>query len=267
MPTTGRVAVVTGGASGIGRALVERWLTDGGAVVVVDSDAAVAAAYETELASRGQSDKVAFVHADVSDEADIAHSAAAAVDTFGGIDAWFSNAGITGVWAPTVDIEVADFDRVVAVLLRGVFLGAKHAARQMIAQGRGGAIVNTASVGGLVGGGGPMVYSAAKAGVLSMTRSMAVELGPHRIRVNAVCPGAILTPMMHRGDPEAAIQRLNGRQPWPDYGRPEHLASVMAFLASDDATFVTGEAVVVDGGLVAEGIKIVPPAPQADERI
>src|SRR5665213_1111521 len=153
----GSVAVVTGGASGIGRALVERWLVDGGAVAVVDFDAGVATEFEAELRDQGHGGAVTFVQGDVADEADIARVAAQAVESFGRIDAWFNNAGITGVWAPTVDIDVADFDRAIAVLLRGVFLGSKHAAKQMIVQGTGGSIVNTASVGGLSGGGGPMV--------------------------------------------------------------------------------------------------------------
>lgn len=254
-------AVVTGGASGIGRALVERILAAGGSAVVADIDDAVGAAFLADLEAAGTAERVRFLRTDVAAEADVEAAADLALDAFGPLDAWFNNAGVTGVWAPLVDIDVEDFDRTVAVLLRATFLGTRAAARRMIAAGRGGAIVNTASVAGLAGGAGPMVYSAAKAGVLSMTRSNAVELGPHRIRVNAVCPGAILTPMMHRGDVEGARKRLEGRQPWPDHGTPEHVAAVLMFLASPDAEFVTGQEVVVDGGLLAQGIKVVPAAP------
>lgn len=257
------VAVVTGGASGIGRALVERILADQGAVVIADLDEQGGLAFIAELEAQGAGDRVRFLRTDVSREPDVEAAADLATTELGNLTAWFNNAGVTGVWAPLVDITVEEFDQVIAVLLRATFLGTRAAARRMIAAGRGGAIVNTSSLAGLVGGAGPMAYSAAKAGVLSMTRSTAVELGRHRIRVNAVCPGAILTPMMHRGDVEGARRRLEGRQPWPDHGTPEHVASVMAFLASPAAEFVTGQEVVVDGGLLAEGIKIMPPAPPA----
>lgn len=253
------VAVVTGGASGIGRALVELIVERGDQVVVADVDEHVAQQMLDELGAFAE--QLRYLRADVSHEPDVAAVADLAVKEFGQLDAWFNNAGVTGVWAPVTDIDVDEFDRTIAVLLRSCFLGIKHAARQMIPAGNGGAIVNTASVAGVVGGAGPMAYSAAKAGVVSLTRSTAVELSPHRIRVNAVLPGAILTPMMHGGDVEGARRRLEGRQPWPEHGRPEHVASVMAFLASADAEFVTGESMLVDGGLVARGINVMPAVP------
>lgn len=139
------------------------------------------------------------------------------------------------------------------VLTKGVFLGIKHAARAMKKQGHGGAIINTASTAGLSGGSGPLVYSAAKAAVINLTKSSAVQLAPDRIRVNAICPGAILTGLTDQGDPQAAAQALAGFQPWPEHGKGENIAGAALFLASQDAAFVTGEALVVDGGLTAVG--------------
>ncbi len=138
-------------------------------------------------------------------------------------------------------------------LVRGVFLGMKHGARVMKAQGQGGSFINTASIAGLSGGDGPQAYSAAKAAVINLTRAVAVELAPFRIRVNAICPGGILTPLLHRGSPEVIEPLLTKLQPWPDVGRPEHIAAVALFLASDEAAFITGEAVVADGGVTAAG--------------
>ncbi len=119
--------------------------------------------------------------------------------------------------------------------------------------GRGGSIINTASIAGLSGGGGPLVYSAAKAAVINLTRAAALQLAADRIRVNAICPGGVLTPLTDRGDPAAAAKRLDQLQPWPEHGKPEHIAGAALFLASDDSAFVTGEALVVDGGLTAAG--------------
>jgi NAD(P)-dependent dehydrogenase (short-subunit alcohol dehydrogenase family) len=143
------------------------------------------------------------------------------------------------------------------VLVRSVFLGIKHGARAMKRQGQGGSIINTASVAGLSGGSGPLCYSACKAAVINLTRSAATELAPDKIRVNAICPGAILTPLVHRGSPDAVRPRLAGLQPWPEVGEPEHIAGAALFLASDDARFVTGEPLVVDGGLTAAGPNLI----------
>jgi NAD(P)-dependent dehydrogenase (short-subunit alcohol dehydrogenase family) len=129
----------------------------------------------------------------------------------------------------------------------------KHAARVMKGGGGEGVIINTASVAGMSGGEAPQAYSAAKAAVINLTRAVAVELAPDRIRVNAICPGGINTPLLHRGDPESMAARLAAAQPWPEHGRPEDIAGAVAWLASDDARFVTGAAIVVDGGLTAAG--------------
>lgn len=245
----GRTAVVTGGASGIGRATVERFRTAGWSVVAADVNAAAGAALTAELPD------VAFVRADVSREADVEAAVRRAVEVFGGLDCIVNNAGVGGAFGPVTEIDVDDWDYTFAVLVRGVFLGTKHAARVMKAQGRGGAIVNTASVAGMGGGGGPQAYSAAKAAVINFTRLTAVELAPHRIRVNCVSPGIIRTPLLEtgKGDIDTAVA---GVQPWPDVGTPDDIARVIAFLASDAAGFVTGENVTADGGLVAAGVRL-----------
>jgi NAD(P)-dependent dehydrogenase (short-subunit alcohol dehydrogenase family) len=123
----------------------------------------------------------------------------------------------------------------------------------MKAQGRGGVILSTASVAGLSGGDGPQAYSAAKAAVINLTRAVALELASDRIRVNCICPGGINTPLLHRGSPDAIAQILDRAQPWPDHGRAEDIAAAALYLASDDARFITGEALVVDGGLTCAG--------------
>jgi NAD(P)-dependent dehydrogenase (short-subunit alcohol dehydrogenase family) len=253
MRLEGKVAVITGGASGMGRAAVERFCQEGARVVAVDLNEDTGKQLVADMEGAGFEDAVRFVRADVSAEADVAAAVADAVDGFGRLDVVFNNAGVGGVFGPITDIAVEDWDWTFGVLCRGVFLGTKHAARAMIEQGQGGAIVNTASVAGLSAGSGPQAYSAAKAAVINLTRVAALELAPHRIRVNAICPGAINTPLLHRGNPDAFASMLERVQPWPGVGQATHIADAALFLASDEAGFVTGEALVVDGGLTAAG--------------
>lgn len=251
---TGRVAVITGGASGMGKATALRFLAEGARVVVADLNPDSLEAYRAEAQEAGHGpDVTRTVRADVSAEADVEAMVAAAVESFGQLDVVFNNAGVGGAFGAVTELHVDDWDYTFAVLVRGVFLGIKHGAAQMQAQGWGGSIINTASVAGLTGGGGPLCYSAAKAAVVNLTRAAAVELAPHRIRVNAICPGGILTPLFHGGKPEVGEQRLRSFQPWPDIGRPEHIAGAATFLASEDSMFVTGDALVVDGGQTAAG--------------
>ncbi len=248
-----RVAIITGGGSGIGRASVLRFLEEGAAVVVADYNPSTGE--ETvELARRaGHGSRVRFVRTDVAQEADVQQAVQVALEQFGRLDCMFNNAGVAGAFGPITHIAVEDWDYTFAVLVRGVFLGIKHAARVMKRQGSGGVILNTASIAGLSGGDGPQAYSAAKAAVINLSRAVAIELAPDKIRVNAICPGGILTPLLHRGNPEGAAAFLETFQPWPEAGQPEHIASVAAFLASDDARFITGAAIVVDGGATACG--------------
>lgn len=249
----GRVAVVTGGASGMGRATVLRFLDEGARVVVADLNEGTGKETLELATEQGHGNAIRFVRTDVAAEADVVAAIRCAVDEFGGLDVVFNNAGIGGAFGPITETSVEDWDYSLGVLLRSVFLGIKHAARVMQERKSGGSIINTASVAGLSGGAGPHAYSAAKAGVINLTRSAAVELGPDRIRVNAICPGGILTPLVHRGNAEQVRGRLERFQPWPAAGEGRNIAGAALFLASDDSEFVTGEALVVDGGLTAAG--------------
>ena len=243
-----RVAVVTGGGGGIGLSIAAAVVAGGGAVVIGDLNEQRGA---EALASLDVGTRARFVAVDVAEESDVEALIVAAVDSFGRVDAMFNNAGVGGAFGPITEQTVEAWDATFAINVRSVFLGTKYAARQMIEQGTGGAIVNTASVAGLSGGGGPQAYSATKAAVISLTQSTAVELAAHRIRVNAVCPGAIYTELLHRGRPELTDAWREQIQPWPDRGQPEMIADVAVWLAGDESRFVTGEAVTADGGLMA----------------
>jgi NAD(P)-dependent dehydrogenase (short-subunit alcohol dehydrogenase family) len=251
---TGKVAVITGGASGMGKATAFRFCAEGARVVVADRNPDSLATYAAEAAALGfGADTTRTIAVDVAVEDDVAAMIDLAATAFGQCDIVFNNAGVGGAFGSIADLHVEDWDYTFAVLVRGVFLGMKHAVRQMRTQGWGGSIINTASVAGLSGGGGPMCYSAAKAAVINLTKGAAIELAADRIRVNAICPGGILTPLFSGGNDETAERLLASFQPWPEIGRPEHIAGAALFLASDDAAFVTGEHLVVDGGQTAAG--------------
>jgi NAD(P)-dependent dehydrogenase (short-subunit alcohol dehydrogenase family) len=248
-----RVGVITGGASGIGFASSLRFLQEGAAVVIADYNAATGEAALSEARRHGFND-VDFVRTDVSKEADVEAMLARAVTRFGGLDIVFNNAGITGAIGPLTETTAEDWDYTFNINVKAVFLGIKHAARAMRARGNGGVIINTSSIGGLCGDAGPLAYSAGKAAVINLTRAAAVELAPDRIRVNAICPGFIATPLAAGGpDTSTAEREFAAKQPWPEAGVSDHVAGAALFLASDDATFVTGESLVVDGGLYASG--------------
>ena len=249
----GRVAVITGAGSGIGRATALRFLEEGARVVAAEFNETTGKETVALAAQAGRGDRIRFVRTDVAQEGDVETAINLAVSAFGRLDCVFNNAGVAGAFGPITHISAEDWDYTFAVLVRGVFLGLKHGARVMKAQGAGGSVINTASVAGLSGGDGPQAYSAAKAAVINLTRAVAVELAPDKIRVNAICPGGILTPLLHRGSPEFIEPLLQQMQPWPEPGLPDHIAGAALFLASDDARFVTGEALVVDGGLTAAG--------------
>ncbi len=266
MRLTNKVAVITGGASGMGKATVLRFLAEGARVVIADYNAANGEQVVDEARQAGHGDAVAFVRTDVAREEDVEAMLQHALDRFGGLDVVFNNAGVGGAIGPLTETSVEDWDYTMDVLAKGVFLGIKHAARIMRVRAQGGAIINTASVAALSGDGGPLVYSAAKAAVVSLTRSAAVELARDRIRVNAICPGFIATPLAEGGRPDQTRERFTSAQPWPDYGRGEHIAGAALFLASDDAEFVTGEYLVVDGGLTAAGPELSKRFPRASAR-
>jgi len=250
------VAVITGGASGMGLATVERFLAEGAKVVIADFNADTGERALALAAEAGFADHCAFQQLDVACEEQVADALDFARSRFGRLDIVFNNAGVGGAIGPLTETTEADWDYTFAVLAKGVFFGIKHAARIFRQQGDGGVIINTASIAALSGDGGPLVYSAAKAAVVSMSQSAAVELAPDRIRVNAICPGYITTPLAAGGDLEATRAAFARSQPWPEAGEGEHIAGTAVFLASNDARFVTGEAIVVDGGLMAAGPRL-----------
>lgn len=237
-----KVAVITGAGSGMGRAAAEVFVREGARVVVADISGA-----ESVTASKLGAQAVA-VRCDVSNEADVAAMIQAAYDTFGRLDAVLNVAGLaSGGMLESATLE--DYERLMAVNLRGVFLGTKHAIRAMRAAGKGGSIVNWASLGGLNASPHTSVYSATKAGVVSFTKSAAVEAGNAGIRANCVCPGFIYTAMSAGGEkiPGILEKAALGRG-----GQPEEVAEVAAFLASDKASYVSGVVIPVDGGWSAK---------------
>lgn len=245
------IAVITGGASGIGRATALRLLGDGWSVVIADLNAATGATVLAEAAAAGHGDRVEFATCDVTDEEQVSAAVDTAVGRFGGLGCMINNAGVPGAFGAITEIAVEDWDYTLAVLLRGTFLGIKHAARAL---GAGGSIVNVASVAGLSGGAGPQAYSAAKAGVISLTKTTAVELAQRRIRVNAVAPGPVLTPLLGKqGRDQETLDLLRQAQPWPRPGRAEDIADAIGFLAGPHSAFITGETITVDGGQTAAG--------------
>jgi NAD(P)-dependent dehydrogenase (short-subunit alcohol dehydrogenase family) len=245
----GKVAIVTGAGSGIGRASALRFAAEGAAVVAADIRGPKVD--ETVALIEQDGGTAAPCQANVSDAAEAERMVAFAVETFGGLDALFNNAGTLRP-GTAVDLAVEDWDLVMAVNVRSVFLGAKYAVPALAARG-GGTIVSTASVSGLNGDPASVVYSASKAAVINLTRSLAVDHARQQIRVNCICPGAIDTPPVGRmlGDPEARA-RSERAHPLGRIGRPEEIAAAAVWLSSEESSFVTGEALVVDGGLTAQ---------------
>ncbi|MEM9035664.1 MAG: glucose 1-dehydrogenase [Actinomycetota bacterium] len=241
-----RVALVTGGASGIGEATVRRFVEEGARCLVVDLDDARGTALAEELG-----DAVAYRRVDVGVEAEVAAAVDDAVGRFGRLDVMFNNAGILGAVGPVVEIEGEAWQRSIDVLLSSVFYGIKHAARVMIPNASG-AIINTTSTAGIRPGLGPHVYTAAKHGVVGLTASTATELGRHGIRVNAIAPGGTVTGMTSKlatgdaDDTATASERIGRNGPLGRGADPSEIAAAVLFLASDDASFVLGHTLVAD---------------------
>lgn len=246
----GKVAIVTGGASGIGRAAAVRLALGGAQVLVADRD---------EVGGQGTIDLIAdtggtahFRAVDVTDPDDITAMVDDAVGTYGHLDLAVNNAGMSGTYAALGDQTLEDWNRTLAVNLTSVFLSMQAEIAAMLA-GSGGAIVNTASGAGLMGFANLPAYVASKHGVVGLTKSVALEFARKGIRVNAVCPGSVRTPMLEgfTGGDEAALQGMGKMQPIGRLGTPEEIADAIAYLCSDAATFVTGVALPVDGGVMA----------------
>jgi len=239
--------LVSGGSSGIGKATARRFLEEGGRVYLCGLDAAEVGATVDELSSLGPVDGTAC---DVSSEDDVARLVPAAEASLGSIDVLINNAGVAHKDA-FLEMDVAEWDRILRVNLRGMFLVARSVARTMVAGG-GGVIVNMASTNALGGEELFAHYNASKGGVLQLTRTMAVELGSHGIRVNCLCPGFIRTPLNDAISDEASIVDYERTKiPLGRAGTAEEVAAAYAFLASDDASFIHGEALVIDGGQTA----------------
>ena len=245
-----KVAVVTGAASGIGRGTALCLAREGAAVLAADLNAQGGEQVIGEIAAAGG--RALFQHTEVSSEPDIKALVDRALSEYGRLDIMFNNAGLVGAVGPIEKVSADDWDRTIAVLLRAVFLGIKYAVEPMRKTG-GGSIISTSSIASFLPSPYGAAYAAAKGAVISLTRAAALQLGPDRIRVNCICPGAINTPIWGSlpafSDPAAVAQLLDHVQTIPRVGRPEDIASMVLFLASDESEWVTGQAMIVDGGL------------------
>jgi NAD(P)-dependent dehydrogenase (short-subunit alcohol dehydrogenase family) len=249
MRLQGKVAIVTGAASGIGKATAELFAAEGAKVVAADLNERDGAALAERLV-----DSVVFRRADVAVSDDVRGLVALAEERFGGLDVLFNNAGIA-VFKTIEETSEEEWDRVVAVNLRSIYLGIKHAIPAMRRRG-GGSIVNTASVHGFATAAGLGAYGATKHGVIGVTKSAALELARDGIRVNAVCPGAVDTPIMRAnlravGDEAEQFAKISEAEPIGRVGQPEEIAKAVLWLATDESSFVTGAPFLIDGGLVA----------------
>lgn len=246
-----KVALVTGAASGIGRQSALAFARAGAKVVV--SDITVDGGEETVDMIKNAGGEAFFVKADVSNQADVQALVDKTVETYGRLDCAHNNAGIEGILGPCMDCTEENWDRTIAINLTGVFYCCKAELAQMLKQG-GGAIVNTASVAGLVGFAGIPAYTASKHGVNGLTKQIALDYAKENIRINSVCPGVIQTPMIDRftgGDPEA-IKAFTATEPVGRLGQPEEIAAAVVWLCTDEASFVTGINMPVDGGFIAQ---------------
>src|SRR6201987_4501884 len=257
MDFTGKVALVTGGGNGIGRAACVAFAKQGAKVVAVDRDGTAAEATAGIIRQSG-GDALA-VTADVTKSAEVKAYVKAAIDKYGRIDCFFNNAGIEGKVSQIVDYDEAVFDAVIGVNVKGVFLGLKHVLAEMIRQG-GGAVVNTASVAGLVATPGMPAYVASKHAMIGLTKTAAGEVARQGVRVNAVCPGPVDTRMIHSleaqlnpSDPASVSRRYQSAIPMGRYVKPEEIANTVLFLCSDLASAITGAQYVIDGGRTATG--------------
>jgi NAD(P)-dependent dehydrogenase (short-subunit alcohol dehydrogenase family) len=249
---SGKVAVVTGAASGMGRATAERLSAEGASVVAVDWNGDGVEAVVKELPG-----PAVAVDADVSREADIERYMQAAVDTFGHVELFHLNAAISGTFAGFRDTSNEDFDRVIEVNLRSVFLGLRAALRQVEKQGSGGAIVTTSSLAGVFAGSVAIPYIAAKHGVVGLTMAAALDGAPIGVRANSIAPSIIVTGLMKNlqdavGGSEEVMDSFRAMVPLRRFGEPAEVAGLVTYLLSDDASYVSGQTITIDGGTSAD---------------
>lgn len=244
----GKSVVVTGGARGIGEGMVRRFVAEGARCVIADIDTDAGERLASELG-----DAVVFMRTDVTSEDDIVAAISACVSRFGALDVMVNNAGVVGVTGSIASTPLADWERTIAILQTSVFLGTKHAFEVMKTQ-RSGSIINTSSTAGVQGGLGAHAYTTAKHGVIGLTKSVAVEAAPYRVRVNALCPGATLSSLtagVVTGDPDnldGAYERLSSKYAGGRAPKPEDMANAALFMASDESEFMNGAVLVIDAG-------------------
>ncbi len=247
----GKVIMITGGSTGIGFATARRCVIEGASVLIADINETAGVAAAAELSAAGG--KVHFHLTNVTQASAVEAAVAEAVSRFGRLDGAFNNAGIDGGFTNTIKMTEEAFDQTIAVNLKGVWLCMKYQIEQFLAQGSGGAIVNTASVAGLVGTRGGIAYCASKHGVVGMTKCAALDFSRKKIRVNAVCPGLIKTPMLeHMAEiTGVSVEAYANQEPVGRLGEPREIGDTVAFLLSEDSSFITGVALPVDGGWTA----------------
>jgi NAD(P)-dependent dehydrogenase (short-subunit alcohol dehydrogenase family) len=247
----GKVIMITGGSTGIGFATARRCVAEGASVLIADINETAGVAAASELNAAGG--KVHFHPTNVTQASAVEAAVAEAVSRFGRLDGAFNNAGIDGGFTNTIKMTEEAFDQTIAVNLKGVWLCMKYQIEQFLAQGSGGAIVNTASVAGLVGTRGGIAYCASKHGVVGMTKCAALDFSRKKIRVNAVCPGLIKTPMLeHMAEiTGVSVEAYANQEPVGRLGEPREIGDTVAFLLSEDSSFITGVALPVDGGWTA----------------
>lgn len=244
----GKVALITGASGGIGSATARRFAALGATLMLTDIDEDALKKLADELRQEGAS--VALRTCDVSKEKDVKQLVSQTIDKFGRIDILFNNAGIEGPRNPVTEYDTDDFDKVIDINLKGVFFGMKYVIERMLENDEGGAIVNTASIAGRKGFEGLTPYVASKHAVIGMTKTAALEFAEKKIRVNAICPGVIQTPMVER-DSGGDLDAYKEMEPVGRLGQPEEVADLVAFLCSDRSRFITGTAVHIDGGILA----------------
>ena len=246
-----KVAIVTGAGSGIGKETSLLFLEEGAQVILADINETTLEETFNIAVQKGYKENVVSIPTDVAKESDIVNMVNIAISEFGHLDILFNNAGVGGAFGSIGDIDANEWDQSMAILLKSVFMGIKHASVEMKKNANGASIINTASIAGMSGGGGPQAYSAAKAAVINLSQTTALELGEFKIRVNSISPGAISTPLLN-GLSDDWDERIKGLQPIEELGQPLDIAYAALFLASDESRFVTGHNLCIDGGLTVD---------------